>query len=266
MLTDSHCHLDHLDLAPHGGRLDRLLEAARARGVARFLSIGIDLESSRKQIELARSHPGVFASAGVHPMNGANPLDMTLLEELGSHAEVIGIGETGLDYHYQPESGPAQRDSFAGHLDVARRLGKPVIVHTREAQRDTLDLIRGTGPLEAGGVLHCFTESREMAHAALDLNFYISFSGILTFRNASQLREVAASLPLHRILVETDAPWLAPVPYRGKQNQPAYLPEVAACLASLHDRSPEDVAAMTSANFDRLFGLNPTGNRHAATD
>lgn len=260
MLTDSHCHLDHLDLAPYEGSLDRLLDAARARGVARFLSIGIDLESSRTQIELARRHAGVFASAGVHPMNGSDPLDLAVLEELGSQPEVVGIGETGLDYHYHPEAAAAQQDSFAGHLDVARRLGKPIIVHTREAQKDTLDLIRSAGPLEAGGVLHCFTESREMAYAALDLNFYISFSGILTFRNAAQLREVAASLPPERILVETDAPWLAPVPYRGKQNLPTYLPEVAACLAALHDFAVDDLATLTSANFDRLFGLNPTGS------
>lgn len=257
MLTDSHCHLDHLDLTAYNGQLDDLLAAARARGVSRFLTIAIDLESSRKQIELARRYPDVFASAGVHPMHGHNPLDYTLLEELASCPEVVGIGETGLDYHYHPERSLAQRDSFAGHLEVARNARKPVIVHTREAQCDTLDLIRSAGPLEAGGVLHCFTESREMAHAVLDHNFYISFSGILTFRNAVELRQVAASLPLSRILLETDSPWLAPVPYRGQQNQPAYLPEVAECLASLHRCSPAEVAMATSANFERLFGVEP---------
>lgn len=257
MLTDSHCHLDHLDLTPYDGGLDDLLAAARSRGVSRFLTIGIDLESSRKQIELARRYPDVFASAGVHPMNGHHPLDLDALEQLARCAEVIGVGETGLDYHYHPEHGEAQRDSFAGHLEVACKVRKPIIVHTREAQRDTLDLIRSVGPMEAGGVLHCFTESREMAHAVLDHNFYISFSGILTFRNAVELRQVAASLPLSRILIETDSPWLAPVPYRGKENQPAYLPEVAECLATLHNCSPEEVARTTSSNFERLFDVEP---------
>lgn len=257
MLTDSHCHLDHLDLTPFDGRLDDLLDAARVRGVSRFLTIGIDLESSRKQIELARRYPDVYASAGVHPMHGHNPLDLALLEELASCPEVVGVGETGLDYHYHPEHGEAQRESFAGHLEVACKVRKPVIVHTRSAQRDTLDLICSVGPMEAGGVLHCFTESREMAHAVLDHNFYISFSGILTFRNAVELRQVAASLPLSRILIETDSPWLAPVPYRGKENQPAYLPEVAECLATLHNCTPEEVALTTSANFERLFGVEP---------
>lgn len=260
MLTDSHCHLDHLDLKPHDHQLDTLLDAARARGVDRFLTIGIDLQSSQRQIELARRYSGVYASAGVHPMNGGNPLDMALLESLGSDEAVVGIGETGLDYHYSADSRTAQMDSFAGHLEVSRTLGKPIIVHTREAQRDTLDLIRGAGPLEAGGVLHCFTEAREMAYAALDLNFYISFSGILTFRNADQLREVAASLPLNRILIETDAPWLAPVPYRGRQNTPVYLPEVAQCLAEIHDCSVADIANITSANFNSLFGLGSEGH------
>ena len=257
MLTDSHCHLDHLDLTPFEGRLDDLLNAARSRGVSRFLTIGIDLESSRTQIELARRYPDVYASAGVHPMHGHNPLDLTLLAELASCPDVVGVGETGLDYHHHPEHGEAQRESFAGHLEVASKVRKPVIVHTRNAQRDTLDMIRSVGPMEAGGVLHCFTESREMAHAVLDHNFYISFSGILTFRNAVELRQVAASLPLSRILIETDSPWLAPVPYRGKENQPAYLPEVAECLATLHNCTPEEVAVTTSANFERLFGVEP---------
>ena len=256
MLVDSHCHLDRLDLAAHGGSLDAALAAARARGVGRFLCIGISAVNAAAVRQLAESHADVYCSIGVHPLDlepGAEPALDWLLHEL-DHPRVVAIGETGLDYHYQPEAATLQQASFRLHLEAAQQTGKPVIVHTREARQDTLGMLRAADLAQAG-VLHCFTEDWDMAKAALDLGYYISLSGIVTFRNAEALREVARRIPADRLLVETDAPYLAPVPHRGKPNLPEYVRDVAEFLAGLRGVAFETLAEQTTANFQRLFTL-----------
>ena len=256
MLIDSHCHLDRLDLAAHGGSLDAALDAARAAGVGHFLCIGVSADNAATVKGLAERYVDVDCSVGVHPLDlepGAEPALDWLLGEL-AHPKVVAIGETGLDYHYEPESAALQQASFRLHLEAARITGKPVIVHTREARADTLALLREAA-LPQAGVLHCFTEDWEMAKAALDIGFYISLSGIVTFRNAEALREVARQVPVDRLLVETDSPYLAPVPHRGKPNLPQYVREVAEYLAVLRGVSYETLAEQTSSNFKRLFPL-----------
>ncbi|PPV34042.1 TatD family hydrolase [Ectopseudomonas oleovorans] len=256
MLIDSHCHLDRLDLAAHGGSLDAALDAARAAGVGHFLCIGVSADNAATVKGLAERYADVDCSVGVHPLDlepGAEPALDWLLGEL-AHPKVVAIGETGLDYHYEPESAALQQASFRLHLEAARITGKPVIVHTREARADTLALLREAA-LPQAGVLHCFTEDWEMARAALDIGFYISLSGIVTFRNAEALRDVARHVPADRLLVETDSPYLAPVPHRGKPNLPQYVREVAEYLAVLRGVSYEVLAEQTSNNFKRLFPL-----------
>lgn len=255
MLVDSHCHLDRLDLTAHDGSLDAALDAARARGVGHFLCIGVSAENAAAVKALTERYADVDCSVGVHPLDlkGATPALDWLVAEL-AHPHVVAIGETGLDYHYEPEAAELQQEAFRLHLEAARITGKPVIVHTRAARADTLRLLREAA-LPQAGVLHCFTEDWEMARAALDLGFYISLSGIVTFRNAEALREVARQVPADRLLVETDSPYLAPVPHRGKPNLPEYVREVVEFLASVRGISFEQLAAQTTANFRRLFPL-----------
>jgi TatD DNase family protein len=254
MLVDSHCHLDRLDLSAHGGSLDAALDAARQRGVGHFLCIGVSAENASAVKALADRYEDVDCSVGVHPLDlaaDAEPVMDWLLQEL-EHPRVVAIGETGLDYHYEPEAAELQCRSFRLHLDAARITGKPVVVHTRAARADTLQLLREAA-LPNAGVLHCFTEDWPMAKAALDLGFYISLSGIVTFRNAEALREVARQVPLDRLLVETDSPYLAPIPYRGQPNLPQYVREVAEFLAQLRGMEFERFAEQTTENFKRLF-------------
>lgn len=258
MLIDSHCHLDRLDLSRHKQSLDDALDVARSRGVKGFLCIGIGQANTSQVIDISEKHPDVYATVGLHPLEFAeNPapelsgIEDWLCEKL-LHPRVIGVGETGLDYYYSSDQIAAQQASFSTHLQVAARMDKPVIVHSRDARIDTIDLIRRYGGPRSG-VLHCFTEDWEMAKAALDLGYYISFSGIITFKNAANLRETAAKIPLNRLLVETDSPYLAPVPHRGRPNEPAYVVEVARCLAELHAISYEKLCETTGANFSRLF-------------
>lgn len=256
MLVDSHCHLDRLDLAAHGGSLDAALDAARARGVGQFLCIGVSADNAQAVKALAERYADVHCSVGVHPLDlepGSAPALDWLLGEL-AHPRVVAIGETGLDYHYEPEAAELQQEAFRLHLEAARITAKPVIVHTREARADTLALLREAA-LPQAGVLHCFTEDWEMARSALDLGFYISLSGIVTFRNADALREVARQVPADRLLVETDSPYLAPIPHRGKPNLPEYVRDVAEFLATLRGVSLETLAEQTTANFHRLFPL-----------
>lgn len=256
MLVDSHCHLDRLDLAAHGGSLDAALEAARARGVGQFLCIGVSADNAAAVKDLASRYADVHCSVGVHPLDlapGEAPALDWLLGEL-DHPRVAAIGETGLDYHYEPEAAELQQQAFRLHLEAARITGKPLVVHTREARADTLALLREAA-LPQAGVLHCFTEDWEMAKAALDIGFYISLSGIVTFRNAEALREVARQVPADRLLVETDSPYLAPIPHRGKPNLPEYVREVAEFLAQLRGVEFERFAEQTTANFRRLFPL-----------
>ncbi|MEJ6656386.1 MAG: TatD family hydrolase [Pseudomonas sp.] len=256
MLIDSHCHLDRLDLTAHNGSLDNALNAARERGVGKFLCIGVDAANAPVVKQLAEQYEDVWCSVGIHPLDLArnDPTDLAWLLEALDHPRVAAIGETGLDYHYQPDMAEAQQDSFRCHLQAASTTGKPVIIHTREARADTLDMLR-EADLANAGVLHCFTEDWEMARAALDMGYYISLSGIVTFRNAEALRDVARRIPADRLLVETDSPYLAPVPHRGKPNEPQFVCEVAAFLAELRDEPLEQLWENTTANFHRLFPL-----------
>jgi len=260
MLVDSHCHLDRLDLTAHKGSLDAALAAARQRGVGHFLCIGVSADNTAAVKALAERYDDVDCSVGVHPLDldpGAAPVLDWLLSEL-EHPRVVAIGETGLDYHYEPEAADLQQQSFRLHLEAARICGKPVIVHTRAARADTLELLREAA-LPQAGVLHCFTEDWDMAKAALDLGFYISLSGIVTFRNADALREVARRVPADRLLVETDSPYLAPIPYRGKPNLPQYVRDVAEFLSDLRGVDFDVLAEQTTSNFKRLFPLARIG-------
>lgn len=255
-LVDSHCHLDRLDLTAHAGSLDAALEAARQRGVSHFLCIGVSASNASAVKALAERYADVDCSVGVHPLDvnpGGLPTLDWLLDAL-NHPHAVAIGETGLDYHYEPEAAQVQQASFRLHLEAAAVTGKPVVIHTRAARADTLALLREAA-LPQAGVLHCFTEDWDMAKAALDMGYYISLSGIVTFRNADALRDVARQVPADRLLVETDSPYLAPIPYRGKPNMPQYVREVAEYLAMLRGVRFEHLAEQTSENFKRLFPL-----------
>src|SRR5690554_2078932 len=256
MLIDSHCHLDRLDLTAHDGSLDNALNAARARGVGKFLCIGVDAANAPVVKQLAEQYEDVWCSVGIHPLDLSRneATDLAWLLQALDHSRVVAIGETGLDYHYQPEMAEAQQASFRCHLQAARQTGKPVIIHTREARADTLELLR-EADLPQAGVLHCFTEDWDMARAALDMGYYISLSGIVTFRNAEALRDVARRIPADPLLVETDSPYLAPVPHRGKSNEPQFVCEVAAALAEIRGESLQQLWENTTANFHRLFPL-----------
>ena len=251
MLIDSHCHLNFPDLA---GRIDEVKDSMRDKGVERAVVISVNVPDYPAVKALALAHEEFWATVGVHPDVEDGPdMDEDFLVAEAAHPKIIGIGETGLDYHWCKGDLEWQRERFRRHIRAARRAGVPLVIHTREAADDTLAVMREAGADAAGGVMHCFTENWDVARAALDLGFYLSFSGILTFKNARQVQEVAAKAPLDRILVETDSPYLAPVPYRGKQNEPAYTRFVAEYLATLRGLSYDEVAAMTTANFFRLF-------------
>lgn len=256
MLVDSHCHLDRIDLSPYDGDLAAAVRAAQERGVERMLCIGIDLGNAPDVVAIAQQFDNIYASVGVHPLDISDEIcEVDTLLALADQNKVIAIGETGLDYYYSAEQKHLQQRSFANHLKASAQSGKPVIVHTRDARADTLDLIAEHGDPTVAGVLHCFTESWEMASAAMEMGYYISFSGIITFKNAAELREVVKRVPMERLLVETDSPYLAPVPYRGKKNEPKYVREVAECVAELKGLSFEQVAEQSSRNFDQLFNL-----------
>ena len=256
MLVDSHCHLDRLDLSDRDAGLDGILADARARGITQFLSVAVDLATSASLVELTERYDHVYSSVGVHPLQKIDqPVpEVEQLVALARAPKVVAIGETGLDNFYSAESHPWQRDSFIRHLQASQQTGLPIIIHTRDAREETLELLRQY-PLQAAGVMHCFTETWEMAEAAIELGFYISFSGIVTFKSADELREVVRRVPLDRILVETDSPWLAPVPHRGKQNEPQYVREVAETVADLKGVSLEQLAEITTQNFHRLFRI-----------
>jgi TatD DNase family protein len=251
MLVDSHCHLDFPDLiADEAAMLANMAE----KGVTHALCVSVKLETLPGVIGLAERHANLFASVGVHPDNAdVEEPDEARLLELAAHPKVIAIGETGLDYYWHKDAPEWQRERFRTHIRAARRCGKPLIIHTRDSAADTLRLMREEGADQPGGVMHCFTESREVAEQALDLGFYISFSGIVSFKNAESLREVARYVPLDRLLVETDAPYLAPVPFRGKTNQPAYVRHVAEAVANARGVNLPIIAEATTNNFFSLF-------------
>ena len=252
-LIDSHCHLNYAGLAE---RQDEVLANARGRGVAGFLNISTRKSEWGDVLGAAERNDDVWATIGVHPHEAdAHPdLGATALVEAASHPRVIGIGECGLDYHYDKSDRAAQRDRFQAHIDAARETGLPLVVHTRDAEDDTADLL-GRAVTEGGvtGVLHCFTGSAGLARKALDIGFYISLSGIVTFKNAKDLQETARWLPADRVLVETDSPFLAPVPHRGQTCEPAFVADTALFVADLRDEPVEELAKTTTANFFRLF-------------
>ncbi|MBL4638417.1 MAG: TatD family hydrolase [Proteobacteria bacterium] len=252
MFIDSHCHLNLL--AEEEGGLDAVIQQAQENNVDHILCISIDTESCHEIISIAERYPHITASVGIHPnVDKAENFSVEELIKLASHNKVIAIGETGLDYFRSEGDLEWQRDRFRTHITAAKQLKKPLIIHTREARDDTMDILEQENAEEAGGIIHCFTENWETAKRALDIGFYISLSGIVTFKNAKELQEVAKQLPLDRILIETDAPYLAPVPHRGKTNKPAYVKHVAEFLAQLRGDTVENIAEVTSANFRTLF-------------
>ena len=251
MLVDSHCHLDFPDLA---GRVDDALALMRENGVSHALCVGVTLQEFPQVRALAERYSNLFASVGVHPdYDNVPQVTEKELVALADHPKVVAIGETGLD-HYRIKGGAEwQRERFRTHIRAARSSGKPLIVHMRDAAEDTLRIMREERASEVGGVMHCYTGTWETAQAAMDLGFWISFSGIVTFKNAAALREVAKQVPLDRMLIETDSPFLAPVPYRGKTNEPGLVKYVAEEIGRLQGVPFEDVAKATSENFFKLF-------------
>jgi TatD DNase family protein len=254
MFVDSHCHLDFPELSAD---LPAVLRAMRENRVTHALCIGVEMDAWPAVHALATGHANLYASVGVHP-DYADLVEPTvdLLVERSQQAKVVAIGETGLDYYRQSGDLEWQRARFRTHIRAAREAGKPLVVHTRAAADDTIAIMREERAGEAGGVMHCFTETWDVAQRALDLGFHISFSGIVTFRNAGELRDVAKRVPLERMLIETDSPYLAPVPHRGKRNEPAFVRHVAEAIAALRDVPVEAVAEATSRNFFRLFGID----------
>lgn len=261
-LVDSHCHLDLLDLADFDHQMDNVIHQARQSQVNHILSISVDLESFPRVLQSATTYPEVHASVGLHPCHSPEKtISVSQLVDLASHDQVIAIGETGLDYYMNNGSDPLndnfawQQSRFRQHIQAAVETTKPLIIHTRDAREDTLRILREEQADRAGGIMHCFVEDRATAEEALELGFYISFSGIVTFKNARELQQVAKVIPDDRLLIETDSPYLAPVPMRGKKNQPAYVAHIAHFLAELRGQTVEHIATVTRENYFRLFGL-----------
>ena len=252
-IIDSHCHIDRVDLDAFGGSIESMLDHARNLSVDKFLCVCIDLEHFDDVHTLSKSYPNIYCSVGVHPTetNCKDPSIEDLLEYAKSN-RVIAIGETGLDYfHVRKDEADWQRDRFRRHIAASNQSGKPMIIHMRDSKEDTIEIL--SREKAEKGVMHCFAEDLETAEAAIDLGFYISFSGILTFKSAQDLREVAKQIPTERILIETDSPYLTPVPYRGKPNSPAYTYYVAEKLAEIRNTTIGEIAKVTTQNFNQLF-------------
>lgn len=257
MFIDSHCHLDRIDLTPYQNKFSLFMDEVRRSQIDHMLCISIDLESYPAMIELVDGYPSISLSVGVHPnVNEGKDPSVEELVELGGNPKVIAIGETGLDYFRSEGDLPWQHQRFRNHIKAAKALNKPLIIHTREAGHDSLDVLADEGADQVGGIIHCFTEDWEYAKKALDLGFYISFSGIVTFKNAPDIKDTAKKVPSDRFLIETDSPYLAPVPYRGKPNYPIYVPYVAEHIAELRGTSVDEIARLSSDNFNNLFRLN----------
>ena len=254
MIVDSHCHLDRLTLDKYENGLDDAVQAALEQGVQQMLCVGISLNNRQQVIEIAEKYDSVVSAVGIHPLDVKEGLaSVEELIEWSQHPKVVALGESGLDYYYSKDEKATQQESFVIHLEAGKRSKLPVIVHTRDAREDTLSLIKAHGCDTHAGVLHCFTESWEMAKAAMDMNYMISISGIVTFKKAEELREVAKKIPIDRLLIETDSPYLAPVTKRGKPNEPQYVRHVAEFMAELRGISLEELAEATTNNFYRLF-------------
>lgn len=256
MFIDSHCHLDRIDLEPYHNDFSLFMQHARQQQIEHMLCIAIDMERYPAMRAMVEPYADISLSVGVHPnvTDGHEPSVDELLQ-LAADNRVIAIGETGLDYFHSKGDLQWQRQRFVNHIEVAKTLGKPLIIHTREAGHDSLDVLREHGADQVGGIIHCFTEDWAYAEKALELNFYISFSGIVTFKNALAIKDVAQKVPADRFLIETDSPYLAPSPYRGKPNYPTYVRHVAEHIAELRGSSVDEIAQLSSNNFYRLFGL-----------
>jgi TatD DNase family protein len=254
MLIDSHCHIDD-----HRYDVDRdaTILRARAAGIGHFVTIGCDLETSRAAVELAKRHVYISATVGVHPHEVKHIKDSWYndLRTLAKSERVVAYGEIGLDYHYDHSPRDVQRERFREQMRLARELRLPIVIHTREAQEDTIAILKEEKGGEVGGVFHCFSGDAWLAKDALDLGFYLSFSGVITFQNAVMLRDIVKTVPLDRILVETDSPYLTPVPHRGKRNEPAYVRHVAEKIAEIHGVSVPEVEEATTQNTKRLFRI-----------
>ena len=253
MFIDSHCHLDSED---YSGEIDSIVQRAKDAGINAMLTIGTHITKAHESIEIAEKFDNVYCSIGIHPHFAESEPEVTVEElvELAKHPKVIGIGETGLDYYYDSSPRDIQQKSFRTHIKAARQAGLPVIVHTRSADKDTIKILKDEYSNGAfSGVIHCFTSGEELAVRALELGFYISASGIITFKKSDELRDVLSMIPLDRLLLETDAPWLAPTPYRGKRNEPSYIVHVASVLAKLKGVTVDDIGKATTKNFLNLF-------------
>ncbi len=256
MFVDTHCHLTLLDLTPYHGDLDQALAQAREAGVSKFMSISVDLDDHIELAKIAARHADVGYTVGVHPCEDAATMARATTEylvELAQPEKVWALGETGLDFYHSTDFIAEQKACFARHIHASQITKKPVVVHTRSAKHDTVDIIRAEKSTH--GILHCFTEDWETAKAVLDCGYYVSFSGIVSFKNAQDLRDVAKQVPLDRVLIETDSPYLAPMPYRGKSNEPKYVPYVAKALCDVYDKSLEEMAYITKQNFENLLNL-----------
>lgn len=258
MLTDSHTHFELLQDEDKADQTAAIIERAQQEGIGYFLNVCVKLSHFKQVLRPAEIYPFVYASAGLHPNDDTEEADLQQLMTAGEHTRVVAIGETGLDYFRSSGDLDWQRNRFRLHVQAARELKKPLIIHMRNAKEDTIRILREESAQDIGGVMHCFTEDLETAKQALDLGFYISFSGIVTFKNATNIQDAAKNIPMERMLIETDAPYLAPVPLRGKKNEPAYLRHTAEFIANLRSLSLDDVAAQTTKNFFTLFkGAEP---------
>ncbi len=256
MLIDSHCHLDRIDLAPFQNDFGCFMQHARNSQIDHLLCIAIDLEAFPAMQNLVANYPEISLSVGVHPnvRDGHDPSTEELVS-LANDPKIIAIGETGLDYFRSEGDLAWQHQRFRNHIQAAKITKKPLIIHTREAREDTIRILKEEGADSIGGIIHCFTEDWAFAQQAMALNFYISFSGIVTFNNATAIKEVAQKVPAERFLIETDSPYLAPVPFRGKPNYPTYVRQVAECIAQLRETTVEHIAELSSQNFRTLFNL-----------
>ena len=264
MLVDSHCHLDFPDFA---SELDAVVERARAAGIGRIVTICTRVRKHAQVLAVAEKFPDIFCSVGTHPHNAHEELDIDAkaLIALTKNPKIVAIGEAGLDYHYDKSPRGAQAQSLRQHIAAARETGLPLVIHSRECDADMARILEDeTGKGAFPAVLHCFTGGRDLAFKAVELGHYVSFTGILTFKNSGALREIAAALPADRILVETDAPYLAPLPYRGKRNEPSYVAQTAKVLAETRGVSPDAIAEQTTENFFRLFNKVPRNLANAA--
>lgn len=254
MFTDTHCHLTMLDLTPYDGNLDLALQQAQDAGVTKMMGISVNLDDHLALAKIAEQYENIGYSVGVHPCEDPAVMQRATVDylvELAQPEKVWALGETGLDYYHSTDYISEQKACFARHIEASKRVKKPVVVHTRSAKKDTIELIRAEASHH--GILHCFTEDLETAKAVLDCGYYISFSGIVSFKNAQSLRDVAKMVPLDRLLIETDSPYLAPVPYRGKSNEPKYVPFVAEALAHVYGKTTEEIGQITTRNFEMLL-------------